>query len=317
MLVGEIEMLQQNPTWERDLSFTQGNKILWGFAKGSFFLIALFFMVACDNTPAQPTQPEDSALATDIFSNYPKYREKYIQITGDFISKKGNRVDLGAYFSGEPFWYLTAYLDPKEIEKISELSGGETITLTGFVKGRKPDPDNSVKRDIPEVFQCRIISTNSSKKEAEAKKNEAELTAFNALSAVEHIAKAKEMMNKNEWSGALRHIQALADNHPNKKPLLAEYERRQQILKDESNKQDRINFANILEKRYLDNGMDVSVSVKGPQSTTLVIKYILVNRVTAHQMSNDPEIFVPLKKLKFKRLEITDGYDSSWYWTFD
>jgi len=76
-------------------------------------------------------------------------------------------------------------------------------------------------------------------------------------------------------------------------------------------------YARKLEKTYLDQGLDVTVTTQGGQATTLRIKWILVSRVVAHQFSQNSEVFSTLRTLGFKRLEISDGYDEEWYWTID
>jgi hypothetical protein len=74
-------------------------------------------------------------------------------------------------------------------------------------------------------------------------------------------------------------------------------------------------LAATLESRFLDEGMDVTVTTRGKHATTLHMRWILVSRVTAHQFSKNVQMFENLRAKGFKRLEISDGYDESWYWT--
>lgn len=76
----------------------------------------------------------------------------------------------------------------------------------------------------------------------------------------------------------------------------------------------RILTAQNIENKLLDQGLDVTVSVTGGKKTHLKLKYILVNKVWAHQMSKNRAMFKTLEQTGFERLIITDGYDDSWSW---
>jgi hypothetical protein len=78
--------------------------------------------------------------------------------------------------------------------------------------------------------------------------------------------------------------------------------------------QARKEFAKQYEYGLLEQGMNVTVTTHGDRATTLKVKWILVSRVTAHEMSKDAEFFQTLRDLGFKKFIITDGYDESWYW---
>jgi hypothetical protein len=80
--------------------------------------------------------------------------------------------------------------------------------------------------------------------------------------------------------------------------------------------QQRKDYAKKLEETYLDKGMDVTVTTKGKNATTLRLEWILVSRVVAHQFAKS-DIWSTLREAGFKRLEITDGYDEEWYWTLN
>jgi hypothetical protein len=75
--------------------------------------------------------------------------------------------------------------------------------------------------------------------------------------------------------------------------------------------QARVDFANRMEKAFLDQGMDVYVTTPGKLKDTLKLKYVLMSRPMVHQMmqSTLPD---NAKKLGFKRMVFTDGYDESW-----
>ncbi len=79
----------------------------------------------------------------------------------------------------------------------------------------------------------------------------------------------------------------------------------------------RIRFAAQLDTGYLERGMDVTVRVGGERSTTLVIKYPLVDRVTAYDFSKSGSLWQDLRKFGFRRLVIGDGLGKEWSWTIE
>lgn len=81
----------------------------------------------------------------------------------------------------------------------------------------------------------------------------------------------------------------------------------------EFKRQRRITYAKMVEERFLDGGMDVRVEAVGKQEDTLRFTWILANRVTVHDMHKRLD-FDDLRTWGFRRVELTDGYDSSWHW---
>jgi hypothetical protein len=79
----------------------------------------------------------------------------------------------------------------------------------------------------------------------------------------------------------------------------------------------RVVFAKRLENQLLDEGFDATVAAAGKNRAVLRIRWILVDRVMAHQMSKESGIFQSAREMGFKRVEITDGYDAAWYWKLD
>ena len=97
-------------------------------------------------------------------------------------------------------------------------------------------------------------------------------------------------------------------------PRLAAEKRQREVAANAAQEATRRQFAASYESSLLDQGIDATVTVSGTHATTLRLKWILVNRVLAHQFSQKPDLFTSLRSMGFKRLEITDGYDESWYW---
>lgn len=100
-------------------------------------------------------------------------------------------------------------------------------------------------------------------------------------------------------------------------PRIAEADRRAAASLRAARVTLRREFAKQYESRLLDQGIDATVTTPGREATTLRLRWILVSRVLAHQMGKDPELFASLRRLGFKRLEISDGYDEEWYWNMN
>ncbi len=78
----------------------------------------------------------------------------------------------------------------------------------------------------------------------------------------------------------------------------------------------RIEYAKNLETEFLEKRINADVRASGPGHTTLTIKWILVNKVSAHDMGKNHSLHENLRRLHFKKMILTDGYDESWIWTY-
>ena len=170
---------------------------------------------------------------------------------------------------------------------------------------------------------------------AKAKVAADEKAAFERLSPAEHLAEAKKLLTVDEKEAAistgLKHIAAIRKNSAIYKQ--AEQTRRtfeQAKLKhdaEESKKEAlaeavtkvalRVSCAKLIENELLDQGMNVDVSATGKNQTVLRIKWILASKVLAHQLTKEQGFFASARKAGFKRVEITDGYDETWWWKLD
>jgi hypothetical protein len=93
----------------------------------------------------------------------------------------------------------------------------------------------------------------------------------------------------------------------------------QRLAADEERQADenRVALASRLENGFLDSSMDVTVTATGQDHTTLRVAWVGVSRVTAYKMSKESVIFQSARAAGFKRIEISDGYGSEWYWKLD
>ena len=77
----------------------------------------------------------------------------------------------------------------------------------------------------------------------------------------------------------------------------------------------RDQMAKSVENSMLDEGYNIDVTAEGSNHTTLRLKWIFVSKVFAHQLSQRTEIFENARKVGFKKIIATDGYDETWSWS--
>jgi hypothetical protein len=92
-------------------------------------------------------------------------------------------------------------------------------------------------------------------------------------------------------------------------------ERKEAAARAEIDETTRIAFAKTLEGNLLEDGMDATVTVYGPHHSTLQMKYILINKPTAYQITHDHQDWLNrMGSMGFNKFVITDGYESTWSW---
>ena len=157
--------------------------------------------------------------------------------------------------------------------------------------------------------------------------------AFRKLSAAAHLEQAKKLLSmdasETSVSDALNHIAAIDSGSPLFKDAgkmqraYEEAKRKDGAQKEKTNLAAeaiakhllRVNMAKKLENTMLDQGINVDVRAIGKDHTVLHIKWVLVSKVVAHQLSKQPDFFSNAKAIGFRRVEITDGFDETWWWT--
>lgn len=78
----------------------------------------------------------------------------------------------------------------------------------------------------------------------------------------------------------------------------------------------RKDYGVTLERHYLDEGLDIRVSVYGPENTKIKLTYVLFSRVWAHEFAKG-DIMTEMRNLGFKKVTLSDGYGEYWYWNLD
>ncbi len=79
----------------------------------------------------------------------------------------------------------------------------------------------------------------------------------------------------------------------------------------------RERHANVFEAAMLDSGIDLSVTLRGKYKDEMKIRWILLGRVTVHQLTKDGELLAGLQKVGFRRVTFTDGYYESYIYDLE
>jgi hypothetical protein len=277
-------------------------------------LLMLAF-VACNKDDGKPRH---EATVYEVHANYTNSKtwliySGYNRMTGYVLNKVGDNVYLGS--NSNSIHYLTAHFKTEEGAKLSGVSVGDKITFDGYNDGTEYNGGQEIVKSI----RCKIVNIDSTEKTLEAERKKTEADTFNALSDAEHIAEARKIIrdriNTHLLTQALVHIQALSNNHPQKKTLEAEYERREKQIKLETDIYNRQDYARKLRTRFLDNGMNIKVSTSGAQHETIRMEYVLFDDVSVHMIRRD-NMLGPVGSLGFKKVILTDGYGKTWTTTY-
>jgi hypothetical protein len=190
---------------------------------------------------------------------------------------------------------------------------------------------------LDERDRARAIESQKAQAANAAKAVEKAKEDFDSMSPADHLAKARGLLNPATAgpitiAEGMRHLRAVpprsdvaADAAAFKKQF--EIEKRKHDLQAEKDAKAlaaaqrtlqialRDAAAKKMEETFLDGGYNVDVNATGADHTTLRIKYVLASKVFVHQMEKVPDFFENARKLGFKKVVLTDGYDSSWTWT--
>jgi hypothetical protein len=187
---------------------------------------------------------------------------------------------------------------------------------------------------------AREKAETSAAADAEAKQQQA--LAFNRLTPKEHLDKARALLTADAPQGSVdegfQHLNAVSTSaleHADAQRLRHQYEAEKKKREAEQARVEAANakkqaieqagldraardaMATTLENRLLDEGYNVDVKAIGKDHTVLHLRWILVSKVLAHQLSEEGTFFSNARSVGFKKVEITDGYDETWYWKLD
>ena len=72
-------------------------------------------------------------------------------------------------------------------------------------------------------------------------------------------------------------------------------------------------YGKALRERYLDDNLDIKVTVSGKDSEKITLAFALFNDVWAHKVQKG-DLLDEMQKLGFKRVDMTDNYDYHVHW---
>ncbi len=76
----------------------------------------------------------------------------------------------------------------------------------------------------------------------------------------------------------------------------------------------RESMASRMETSFLDDGLDVRVTLSGKNKNEIKMTWVLMSRPTVHQITKDGTFLAGLEKTGFKRVTFSDGFgESFWY----
>ena len=149
--------------------------------------------------------------------------------------------------------------------------------------------------------------------------------AIRAKENAEHLKAAKEALKNYQPKGPnrmygnldkaraeLQLIPSDSKEYQEAIKLQREIDRREQERESAAQAEGRASYADTLETTYLKQNMDVTVTVSGPENTTIKLKYVLMSRPMVYNLTNDSSVMGNLRTLGFKKVIFTDGYFNTW-----
>jgi hypothetical protein len=178
------------------------------------------------------------------------------------------------------------------------------------------------------------------------KKSEAEAAAFSGMTAAEHLQRAQLALKldatPDEIDEGLRNLGAISPSAPEaasakalRRKLAAAKARLLKAEEEQSREAARASageakknaaleavakraardaLAKTMEDNLLHQGLNVDVLATGKDHTILRIKWVLVSKALAYQLSEKGDVTDVARAYGFKRVLITDGYDQAWSW---
>jgi hypothetical protein len=186
-------------------------------------------------------------------------------------------------------------------------------------KGMKVQPDNPGLAGKREIITAAMEKARTEKEEAQRKVDVAD-----AVREASNILSNKELCDTPKAIGEvwakLRQVRKTDPEFASAKSVTVKLEKCRSALEKSLSEgvrsimvTQREKMAKALETNYLDNGMDVRVSLRGTYKDHIVLSWALMSRVTVHQITKDGEFSRNFEKVGFKKITFTDGYDESWY----
>ena len=179
------------------------------------------------------------------------------------------------------------------------------------------DDQAKAQKQAEEAEKDRRIKNIMAELEAERKaKEQDENMAFLALTNIQQTNEIRKHIKK-DLTIAQRYVDLLSNQHPQKKSLINEVDNERKKRIRESEIESRKDYAKKLERDMLNNGLNVRITTRGQNIETLHVRWVLATRVLAHRLSQEDDgLLDGARRLGFKRVILTDGYDYTVSWTF-
>lgn len=158
--------------------------------------------------------------------------------------------------------------------------------------------------------ECQRVSAQMRKGEVEGWIQEARRVAADECDTPKSIAEAwgdlrKVVPGDGGFSAAKRAAAALEKCRKRTERELEEGVR--QVMMSQRERR-----ASEIENVMLEEGFDVSVTLKGKYKDQLRIRWVLIGRALVHQFTKDGELLAGLQKIGFQRVVFSDGYYESY-----
>jgi hypothetical protein len=148
-------------------------------------------------------------------------------------------------------------------------------------------------------------------------------SAVKSHCAAIHLAAARQRLKERNAVDARRNLNLAAvdgasadDREPIEGPLkkleVSEAAKKRQI-DVAAGKVARLAYGMRLRQRYLDDNLDIKVRVTGRESERITLEFALFNDVWANKMRKG-DLLDEMRRLGFKRMDMTDNYDYHVYW---
>jgi flagellar biosynthesis GTPase FlhF len=227
-----------------------------------------------------------------------------------YILPKGSNVTLRTRSKRKSFLYDTPFGYPVLIVLVAVVGVAIVINSVSATHSKNQQAEERKQR----------VEEEQKRREADA--------AFNSMTSAQHIEQARLALKPNSTlSGineGIRNLEAISASAPEaaeakalqRKLAVAKerLERARAAAEASTERAERTLFAKTMENNLLHQGLSVDVLAIGKDNTTLHIKWVLVSKALAYQLSEKGEILESARKIGFRRVEITDGYNETWYW---
>ena len=187
-----------------------------------------------------------------------------------------------------------------------------------FEGRRQSSVETSQQPASPIVGQTQDVTEQKAESQADA--------AFKKMTPREHLEAVKRDFtagaSENELEDGNRNVDALKGSSLEKQGEALQqryYARAQRQAESERQSElesERIQYAQTLQTNLLDSDMDADVNAIGRRHTTLQLKYVLATKLFVYKFSKEvlPEYIDDMRRLEFKKLVVTNGYDQQWTW---